>query len=65
MVKKLNEDEKGFSFQLGRQADKTKTDCKHWGEVQYKFLTVPGCTLKYRRWCKFYCTNCKDYEKKE
>ena len=64
MVKILNDDGKEFSFQIGRQADKTKTDCKHWGQVKYKFLTVPGCELKYQYWCRFNCMNCKDYEKK-
>ncbi|MBA7577654.1 hypothetical protein ES708_19507 [subsurface metagenome] len=44
--------------------EKNKEDCKHWGEVKYKYLTTPGCELKYRYWCKFGCMNCKDYEKK-
>ncbi|MBA7577651.1 hypothetical protein ES708_19504 [subsurface metagenome] len=42
-----------------------KADCKYWGEVKYRFLTVPGCELKYRYWCKFGCLTCKDYKKKE
>lgn len=41
-----------------------KTDCKHWGSVAYRYLSVPGCELKYRYWCKFGCIYCKDYIKK-
>jgi len=53
----------GFPFMVGG-LDKTKTDCKWWGEVTYGFLTVPGCTKNYLRWCKFFCKDCKNYEPK-
>ena len=42
----------------------TKEDCKHWGYVRYKYLLTPGCETKYGYWCKFGCSNCKNYEKK-
>ncbi|MHA1302190.1 MAG: hypothetical protein ACTSPI_00620 [Candidatus Heimdallarchaeaceae archaeon] len=55
--------EDGFPFVAGGYTE-TKTDCKYWGEVKHGFLTVPGCTKNYLRWCKFFCTNCKNYEPK-
>jgi len=42
-----------------------KEDCKFWGTVKYKYLTVPGCELNYRHWCKYGCENCKNYKRKK
>ena len=64
MVKEFDSKSKGFPFKVGGKTT-TKADCKSWGSVKYKYLTVPGCELKYRYWCKFGCLTCKDYKKKE
>jgi hypothetical protein len=55
---------KEFGFKIGGSED-VHYDCKHFGQVKYKKeITVPGCTLKYDKWLKFSCRNCRDYEKK-
>lgn len=68
MVRVIEEEEgKSFPFKVGGKTT-TKTDCKNWGTVKYKYLTVPGCEkseAKHAYWCKFGCLTCTDYEQEE